>query len=106
MEWFDNDFFKALEMVGLVQADKDLRKNDEWTDKRRTACERLEKERDYWKGLFEKEYEANKMLTNTVNKLTDYLDKLSTLSTHLSTSPTTGRGFYLLCMIENECAWM
>ena len=26
MEWFDNDFFKALEMIGLVKANEDLRK--------------------------------------------------------------------------------
>lgn len=26
MEWFDKDFFKALEMAGLVQANEDLRK--------------------------------------------------------------------------------
>ena len=31
------------------------------------------KERNYWKGLFEKERETNKKLTDTVNKLTDYL---------------------------------
>lgn len=68
MEWFDNDFFKALEMVGLVQADKDLRKM-----MNEPTSERLEKERNYWKGLFEKEHEANKKLTDTVNKLTDYL---------------------------------
>ena len=72
MEWFDNDFFKALEMVGLVQADKDLRKMMNEQTIEELPCERLEKERDYWKGLFEKEYEANKMLTNTVYKLTDF----------------------------------
>lgn len=26
MEWFDNDFFKALEMIGLVKANEDSRK--------------------------------------------------------------------------------
>lgn len=73
MEWFDNDFFKALEMVGLVQANEDLRKKMNAPTSKELPCERLEKERDYWKGLFEKEHETNKKLTNTVNKLTDYL---------------------------------
>ena len=73
MEWFDNDFFKALEMVGLVKADKDLRKIMNEPTSEELACERLKKERDYWKGLFEKEHETNKKLTDTINKLTDYL---------------------------------
>lgn len=29
MEWFDKDFFKALEMVGLVKVNEDFKKNDE-----------------------------------------------------------------------------
>lgn len=73
MGWFDNDFFKALEMAGLVQANEDLRKKMNEPTSEELSCERLEKERDYWKGLFEKEHETNKKLTNTVNKLTDYL---------------------------------
>lgn len=73
MEWFDNDFFKALEMVGLVQADKDLRKMTNEPTSEELPCERLEKERDYWKGLFDKEHEANKKLTDAVYKLTNYL---------------------------------
>lgn len=73
MEWFDNDFFKALEMVGIVQANEDLRKKMNEPTSEELSCERLEKERDYWKGLFEKEHETNKKLTDTVNKLTDYL---------------------------------
>lgn len=68
MKWFDNDFFKELEMIGLVVANEDLRKK-----MNEPTSERLEKERDYWKGLFEKEHETNKKLTETVNKLTDYL---------------------------------
>lgn len=73
MQWFDNDFFKALEMVGLAQANKDFRKimNEPKSDI--LLCERLEKERNYWKELFEKEHETNKKLTATINKLTDYL---------------------------------
>lgn len=73
MEWFDNDFFKALEMVGLVQANEDLRKKMNNPTSEELPCERIEKERDYWKWLFEKEHETNKKLTDTVNKLTDYL---------------------------------
>lgn len=73
MNWFDNDFFKALETVGLVQANEDLRKKMNDSTSEILLCERLEKERDYWKGLFEKEHETNKKLTDTVNKLTDYL---------------------------------
>lgn len=55
MEWFDKDFFKALEMMN------------------KPTSEELKKERDYWKELFEKEHETNKKLTDIVNKLTDYL---------------------------------
>ena len=73
MKWFDKDFFKALEMVGLVQANKDLRKMMNEPTRKDLPCEKLEKERDYWKELFEKEHETNKKLTDTVNKLTDYL---------------------------------
>lgn len=73
MEWFDNDFTNALEMIGLVQANEYLKKIMDEPTSKEIPCERLEKERDYWKGLFEKEHETNKKLTDTVNKLTDYL---------------------------------
>lgn len=68
MEWFDKDFFKALEMVGLVKVNEDFKKmiNE-------PTSEELKKDRDYWKELFEKEHETNKKLTDMVNKLTDYL---------------------------------
>lgn len=68
MEWFDKDFFKALEMVGLVKVNEDFKKK-----MNEPTSEELKKERDYWKELFEKEHETNKKLTNIVNKLTDYL---------------------------------
>lgn len=68
MEWFDKDFFKALEMVGLVKVNEDFKKM-----MNEPTSEELKKERDYWKELFEKEHETNKKLTNIVNKLTDYL---------------------------------
>lgn len=73
MKWFDNDFFKELEMIGLVQANEDLRKMMNEPTSEELPYERLEKERNYWKGLFEKEHEVNKKLVDTVNKLTDYL---------------------------------
>ena len=73
MEWFYNDFLKALETVGLVQANEDLTKKMNEPTSEELPYERLEKERDYWKGLFEEEHETNKKLTDTVNKLTDYL---------------------------------
>ena len=73
MKWFDNDFFKELEMIGLVQANEDLRKMMNEPTSEEPTCDRLEKERNYWKGLFEKEHEINKKLADTVNKLTDYL---------------------------------
>jgi hypothetical protein len=73
MNWFDNEFFKALETIGLVQANEDLRKMMNEPTSEELPCERLEKECNYWKGLFEKEHEVNKKLTDTVNKLTDYL---------------------------------
>lgn len=68
MEWFDKDFFKALEMVGLVKVNEDFKKM-----MNEPTSEELKKERDYWKELFEKEHETNKKLSNIVNKLTDYL---------------------------------
>lgn len=68
MEWFDKDFFKALEMVGLVKVNEDFKKM-----MNEPTSEELKKERDYWKELFEKEHETNKKLTDIVNKLTDYL---------------------------------
>lgn len=73
MEWFDNDFFKALEMIGLVQANEDLRKMMNEPEEYLTEFGKLKRECDYWKGLFEKENETNKKLTDTINKLTDYL---------------------------------
>lgn len=73
MEWFDNDFSSALETIGLVQANKYLKKIMDEPTSEELPRERLEKERDYWKELFEKEHETNKKLTDTVNKLTDYL---------------------------------
>lgn len=68
MEWFDKDFFKALEMVGLVKVNEDFKKM-----MNEPTSEELKKDRDYWKELFEKEHETNKKLTNIVNKLTDYI---------------------------------
>lgn len=68
MEWFDKDFFKALEMVGLVKVNEDFKKM-----MNEPTSEELKKDRDYWKELFEKEHETNKKLTDMVNKLTDYL---------------------------------
>ena len=68
MEWFDKDFFKALEMVGLVKVNEDFKKM-----MNEPTSEELKKDRDYWKELFEKEHETNKKLTDIVNKLTDYL---------------------------------
>jgi hypothetical protein len=73
MEWFDKDFFKALEMVGLAKANEDFKKMMNEPTSEELPCERLGKERDYWKALFEKEHEANKKLTDAINKLTDYL---------------------------------
>lgn len=73
MEWFDNDFFKALEMMGLVKANEDLRKIMNEPEESLTDFDKLKRECDYWKGLFEKEHETNKKLTDTINKLTDYL---------------------------------
>lgn len=68
MEWFDKDFFKALEMVGLVKVNEDFKKM-----MNEPTSEELKKDRDYWKELFEKEHETNKKLTDMVNKLIDYL---------------------------------
>lgn len=68
MEWFDKDFFKALEMVGLVKVNEDFKKM-----MNEPTSEELKKDRDYWKELFEKEHETNKKLTDMINKLTDYL---------------------------------
>lgn len=68
MEWFDKDFFKTLEMVGLVKVNEDFKKM-----MNEPTSEELKKDRDYWKELFEKEHKTNKKLTDMVNKLTDYL---------------------------------
>lgn len=62
MEWFDDDFFKALKEMGAIQDDK---VPDE--------IERVVKERDYWKQLFEKERVENKYLTEALSILTKYL---------------------------------
>lgn len=57
MEWFDDDFFKTLKEMGVIQ--------DE--------IESLIKERDEWKQLFENERIKNKYLTEALDILTKYL---------------------------------
>lgn len=62
MEWFDNDFFKALKEMGVIQ-----------NEKVPVEIENLKKERDEWKQLFEKERIKNKYLTEALSILTKYL---------------------------------
>ena len=62
MEWFDDDFFKTLKEMGVIQVEK---VPDE--------INRLIKERDKWKQLFERERVRNEYLTEALSILTKYL---------------------------------
>lgn len=73
MEWFDKEFFEELGKIEFVQGSKTTQNLMNEPTGENLPCERLEKERDYWKDLFEKEKETNKKLTDTIYKLIDYL---------------------------------
>lgn len=82
MEWFDDEFFDALEKAGLVHSKLMNKKVDENPEFKRVVeerdywkrrCEVAEKECDRWKELFENKHTGNEKLLETVSLLVKYL---------------------------------
>lgn len=69
MEWFDDEFFKALERAGFVMVNKKPKETKSADTNKDLQIKMLKAECEFWKRLYELERDAFDMLSNANNIL-------------------------------------